>query len=128
MGRIDDWLSELASITEEVKELTDEKKALQNKIITFLEDNESSTVEWELDGRPSKATVVYSSVLKFDEEGLADALSTHLWNSVSSRKLDQKKLEDKIARGSIDATLVAEHSDEVPRTPYIKISHPNSGR
>ena len=128
MGRLDDWLTELASITEELKDLTDEKKSLQAKIISFLEENESETVEWELDGRPSKATVVYSSVLKFDEDGLAEALSSSMWNQISSRKLDQKKLEDKVARGSIDPALVADHSDEVPRSPYIKITHPNVGR
>lgn len=128
MGRLDDWLTELASINEEIKDLTDDKKVLQSKIISFLEENESSTVEWELNGRPSKATVVYSSVLKFDEDGLSEALTARMWNEISTRKLDQKKLEDKVARGSIDPTLVADHSDEVPRSPYIKISHPNCGR
>ena len=126
MGKIDNWLTELACINEEIKDLQQDRKDLQQKILASLEANDTHTIDWEHKGERSKATAVYSSTLNFDEEEIAKALTKSMWEQVSSRRLDQKKLEDKVARGSVDPAVISEHTTEVPRAPYIRISFPKS--
>jgi hypothetical protein len=66
-------------------------------------------------------TLVESSGLTIDEHRLQRAVGATNWQKITSRVLDKAKLEDAIARGLVDATLVAECSAETPRRPYVKI-------
>ena len=66
-------------------------------------------------------TLVESTGLTIDEERLKRAVGATKWQGITSRVLDRAKLEDAIAKGVIDPTLVAECSQETPRRPYVKI-------
>jgi hypothetical protein len=122
MARLDKWLTELVELKEEIAALESNKKDLETKILTLLEADETTTIEWEHNGKLAKATAVYSSTLKIDEDGLKDALTPAQWRSVTQRVLDQRALEDKVARGQIDVSVVAKNTTEVPRKPFIKVT------
>jgi len=66
-------------------------------------------------------TLVESTGLTIDEERLKRAVGATKWQGITSRVLDRAKLEDAIAKGTIDPTLVAECSQETPRRPYVKV-------
>ena len=67
-------------------------------------------------------TKVESSTLNFDEPSLQEELGDHKWRTVSKRVLDRKLLEDAIAKDRISPSMVARHSEEVPRRPYVKLT------
>ena len=67
-------------------------------------------------------TKVESSTLNFDEVALQEEIGDHKWRTVSKRVLDRKLLEDAIAKDRISPSIVARHSEEIPRKPYIKLT------
>lgn len=122
MAYIDQWLTRLASLKEQEALIEKERRDLEERIIHFLDGNESDSIESTVGNERLKATVVRSTTLKFDEHGLASELSPHMWREITKRVLDTKALEDKVARGAIDVEVVAKYSDEVPRKPYVRLS------
>jgi hypothetical protein len=73
-------------------------------------------------GQRITATKVQSSTLKIDEDGLAEAVGSQKWVTISKRVLDRKLLEDAMMRDRIDSTILTRHSDEVPRAPYVRVN------
>ena len=122
MAVIDRKVARLARLKEEVSRLDAERKELEAEVINMLSGNGSDSVDVDAGDRMIKATIVRSSSLKFDEHGLAGAISPQMWAQISTRVLDQKALEDKVARGSIDVEVVAKYSEEVPRKAFLKIT------
>lgn len=122
MAYIDQWLTRLANLKEQEAMIEKERRDLEDRIIHFLDGNESDSIESTVGSEHLKATIVRSTTLKFDEHGLASELSPHMWREVTRRVLDTKALEDKVARGAIDVEVVAKYSDEVPRKPYVRLS------
>ncbi len=97
--------------------------ALQQRIVATLDSLEVKTHEVEVKGgRSIKATRSQSNRTVIDETGLKKSLGETLWNKVSSRVLDKKKLEAFIASGEVSATAVAKCSTENEGKPYIRIT------
>ena len=119
---LDKTVAKLAEIKAEIVELEDMRKLIEAEIIDRLEQNEADKIETNFEGSSYTATIVRSSSLKFDEQGLAGAMSPSMWTQISRRVLDSKLLEDKVARGSIDVDTVAKYSEEVERKPYLKLT------
>lgn len=104
-------------------ELEDTIDALQQRIVATLDSLEVKTHEVEVKGgRTIKATRSQSNRTVIDEVGLKKSLGETLWNKVSSRVLDKKKLEAFIASGEVNPTTVAKCSTENEGKPYIRIT------
>ena len=97
-------------------------KAASKAYLAALSDNEmdSMTTEWR-DLRIT-GTKVQASTVKVDEEALAEAVGSQKWVTISKRVLDMKLLEDAVVRDRVSPTLLAQHSTEVPRAPYTKVT------
>ena len=104
-------------------ELEDTIDALQQRIVATLDSLEVKSHEVEVNGsRSIKATRAQSNRTVIDEVGLKKSLGETLWNKVSSRVLDKKKLEAYIASGEVNPTTVAKCSTENEGKPYIRIT------
>ncbi len=121
MKHLDKKLYRLHELKKTIAEMDKERKELEAQIIEHLESVEVVTLDWG-DDRIHKASVVYSSTMKIDEAGLQDALTDRQWSSITKRVIDEKLLEDKVARGQIDVDIVAQHTEEVPRKPYVRLT------
>lgn len=114
----------------ETRRLKQEAEAAQERydrarqdLLDKLQDSGRKTITVEDgDGTKLKATVVRGSNLHVVEERLKKALGAQLWKKVSVQKLDRKLLEDKIASGEVDPTVVAECTVETVRKPFVKIT------
>lgn len=116
-------LQRITDLKELIATLDAERKELEAWVLDNMAESDQQTVEWEsATGTAMRATAVYSSTVKIDEAGLQAALGPHKWAQVTRRTLDERLLEDKVAKGAIDIEVVAEHSTEVPRKPYLKIT------
>lgn len=73
-------------------------------------------------GQRITATKVQSSTLNIDENGLSEEIGPSKWTTISKRVLDRKLLEDAVTKDRIDSDLLARHSDEVPRAPYVRVT------
>jgi len=73
-------------------------------------------------GQRITATKVQSSTLNIDEGGLSEEIGPSKWVTISKRVLDRKLLEDAVTKDRIDAGLLARHSNEVPRAPYVRVT------
>lgn len=67
------------------------------------------------------ATMVQGSRLVPDVPKLMRTLTKAQWDSITKRVLDQKLLEDAIAKGKINPMVIAKCYEDVPNKPYIKI-------
>lgn len=121
MRNLDKKLYRLHELKQTINNLELERKDLELEIITHLESVETVTLDWG-DDRLNKATVVYSSSMKIDAAGLEADLTDRQWVSITKRVIDEKLLEDKVARGQIDVDIVAKHTEEVPRKPYVRLT------
>ena len=124
--KLDKMLSEFAEMKAQLSEMQEECKKLEQKIIDYLQVDSTQTIEWEhsTSGVVAKATVVFGSTVKIDDEGLQEELPTAIWNKITTKVVDKSALEDMVARGKIDIGLVAKHSTEKPSKPYIRITLP----
>lgn len=122
MNKLERLLNQLATAKAELEILTEMKKRIEAEVIEEMAGKECLSLEWNHTGIPKRASIVYSSVVKIDEAGLSKELGSKVWNSITKRVMDTKLLEDKVARGLISIGVVAGHSSEVPRSPYVKIT------
>ena len=81
---------------------------VQDVTATEKVDGHTRTVKAKLGDPPM--TLVY------DESKLRKALGAALWNKVSTRRLDERKLKALIKSGEVDTLTVAQCSEEVPGT------------
>lgn len=115
-------LTKLAELKAEIARLDAEKRAIESEVLEAMEEAGITTMEWEDDRGMHQATTVYSSTIKIDADALEEELPARTWQSITRRVLDEKVLEDKVARGIIDIEVVAAHSTEVPRKPFVKVT------
>lgn len=71
-----------------------------------------------------RATVIHGTRMQIDHKKLQRKLGAKRWQAVTTRVPDKAKLEQAIADGVVDAIEVAECTDEVPSTPYIRTDAP----
>lgn len=122
MAKIEKIVEILSQIKQEIVELENMRKQIESELIERLEQNGAERITVKTDDAEVTATIVRSTTLKFDEQGLASALPPAMWRQISTRVLDGKALEDKVARGAIDVDIVAQNSEEVARKPYVKLT------
>jgi len=100
------------------KRVSEAKEAL----FALLEKHELETIKVGEEGESAKVTIVRPTSMEFDEAGLKDAVSETVWRHITKLVLDKKALEDAVARGKVSVETVAQHSKEVAKKPYLKIT------
>jgi hypothetical protein len=94
----------------------------QDDLIKLMGSAKTATGKFVFDGiiHEIKATIVAGSRIVCDESALKKRLGVRMWDRVTMKKLDKAKLEEAIAQGEVDATIVAACSEEVPNKVYVK--------
>lgn len=106
----------------EVKRLNDEVKVHQDRVNQAFARAKRKSTKVEVPGDGTyNVTYVEGSSIVLDEQKLKKRIGAALWNKVTTRVLDRKKLEAFIASQEIPATTVAACSDEIPRAPFVKV-------
>jgi hypothetical protein len=103
---------------------TQSAKALQDSVLEMFKAGDIKTVPFKDDHNENhKATMVESAPSVFlDEDMLRKQVGAATWNKITSRVLDQTKLQALIQDGTISARTVAKCSSERERAPYIRIT------
>lgn len=114
-----DSLAEYESELDAVQKKIDKAKA---ELMGYLEKNELDTVTVGEEGSEIKVTVVRPTQLKIDENGLESSVSEAIWRSITKRIVDKKALEDAVARGKVEPSVISKHSKEVATKPYLRIT------
>lgn len=94
----------------------------QEDLVKLMGKQVSATGKFVYEGdiHEIKATVVAGTRIITDEPALKKKLGARVWDRVTTKKLDKAKLEDAIATGEVDATVVAACSEEIPNKVYIR--------
>jgi transcriptional regulator with AAA-type ATPase domain len=100
--------------------LGDEVKELQTRLLELMGTTKTVRVDME-DGTPVNVTVVRGTKVNIDENGLKKALGASMWDKVTTKSLDMKKLQAYIASGEIDPMVVANVSKETAIAPYVTV-------
>ena len=113
---------QLADIKQKKGVLADREKKVQEDIVELLQKAKQTSTTVEAGGKRVQAALVAGSSVVLDEDKLKNRLGAALWNKITTRALDRKKLDAFIASGEVKVTDVAACSDERPKSPYIKIT------
>lgn len=116
-------ISEVALLRAEGADIADQVKVKQSEVLTLLKRAGINSHKFiDSDGHSLSTTVVQGTKIALDEEKLRKKVGAALWNKITTRVLDRKKLEAFVASGEVSQTVLAQCSDETPNTPYIKIT------
>jgi len=113
-------VKDYADLTAQIKELEAQKKELSVKLVARLEGKPKQT--FVVDEQRYSATFVQASSIVVDAAKLKSRLETTEWTKISTRTLDQAKLEVAIRDEIVDPLVVSECSKEVKRAPYVKVA------
>ncbi|NBV35818.1 MAG: hypothetical protein EBR94_00885 [Bacteroidetes bacterium] len=123
----------LEKLAEEIKiqqgkivDLEHEIAKAKKKIFDALESNEVDTITVGESESETKITIVRPTSLKFNEEKLKEKLSDKQWRQITKTVLDKKAIEDAVARGTIDISIISANSVEVASKPYLRITGANT--
>jgi hypothetical protein len=123
----------LEQLVEEIKtqqgqlvDLEHEIAKSKKKIFDALENNEVDTITIGESESETKITIVRPTSLKFNEEKLKEKLSDKQWRQITKTVLDKKAIEDAVARGTIDISIISANSAEVASKPYLRITGANT--
>ena len=122
MNELTQSLSELARIKMQISELEQQKSIVEDEVMQKMDSTGNSTCEWEHNGHWSKATIVRSSSISINEDGLKDSLTPAMWKKVTTLVLDKKALENMVATGKIDIKLVSDNYVETARKAYLRVT------
>lgn len=101
----------------------DKVKTWQEELVGLMQTSgmKSTTVD-AANGEHLSVTLVEGTSIVIDESLLKKKLGARMWDRVTSRVLDKRKLDANVAAGDIDPMVIAECSNEVPRTPFVKVA------
>lgn len=89
-------------------------------IIAHMERNGRKNLTVDFEGKSYSVTKIQATSVRIDEAKLQKGLGAKLWEKVTTRVLDKKKLEAYMASGEVDATVVAKCSEDHENAPYLK--------
>jgi hypothetical protein len=124
---MDELLVRLRDIKKTLKEAEEQRvgkhlDGVEVQLAALMEEWGVNTASVTLDGVKITGTLVKGSTINIDQERLKRALGAQGWQNITTRVLDKAKLEDAMAKGLVDATVVAQCSVETPKRPYITIA------
>lgn len=100
-----------------VKKVNDDTAKLQEQVIAKMKQHRIDRFK---SASKINASVIEGTSMVIDDVKLRRRLGARLWGKVTKTVLDKKMLEAAIAAKEVDPIIVAECTEEVPRTPYIK--------
>lgn len=109
-----------------IVDLEHEVAKAKKKIFDALENNELDTITIGESESETKITIVRPTSLKFNEEKLKEKLSDKQWRQITKSVIDKKAIEDAVARGTIDISIISANSVEVASKPYLRITGVNT--
>lgn len=116
-------LRELNKARHAKDEADNQRKDLQGALIDALCGmNQKSIKAVSETGGTITGTLVESSTITYDADGLRKALGAKVFDALCTMTLDTKKLDEAVAKGEIDAVAVARFAFEQPRAPFIKVT------
>lgn len=99
------------------------RKELQSALLDAMEGMGQKSIKAVTEsGGTITGTVVESSTITYDSDGLRKALGAKVFDALCTMALDTKKLDEAVAKGEIDAMVVAKYADEQKRAPFIKVT------
>lgn len=103
-------------------EADEEFQQAQEDLIKLMgtQKSKSGTFVWGGDIHEITATIVAGERIITDEPALKKRLGASMWDRVTVKKLDKTKLEDAIAQGEVDATVVAACCEAIPNKVFIR--------
>lgn len=105
-----------------ISALQEDVKGHQERVVEALQNTKTKSHKVEINGQAWGVTLVEGTSVVLDEGKLKKRIGAALWNKITTRSLDKKKLEAFIASGEIKSTDVAACSDLIPKTPFTKIT------
>lgn len=109
-------------LKDKIADLNDTLKDINTDLLIGLTDRGVSTHTFVRNGRRYKVTKVQGKSLVIDEKKLRKRVGAAMWNRITTRTLDRKKLDAYVASGEVNTTVLAECSHEVDKTPYVKVT------
>lgn len=104
-------------ISRKLAALSEEDKDVRGTIVTGITERGEKTVK----GTSGRATLSAKRTTEYNEPSLQKRLGASLWNKITTRVLDKKKLLAYIASGEVDGAVVAACSSETTGKPYVTI-------
>ena len=123
---LEQLVEEIKTQQEQLVDLEHEIAKSKKKIFDALENNEVDTITIGESESETKITIVRPTSLKFNEEKLKEKLSDKQWRQITKTVLDKKAIEDAVARGTIDISIISANSAEVASKPYLRITGANT--
>jgi hypothetical protein len=115
---LEDAIGALHYVKQAKEEIEREFQEAQQRVITIMQ---SQDMKQKRVGVIS-ATVVQRSRPKYNEESLAKQLGAEVWNKVTKKILDTKKLEQAINDKVVDVNVVAGCTEFVNDKPYVRLT------
>lgn len=113
----------LAELRDTIKAAEEEAGIISKRLLDDMQKAGLRRVAGQLaNGQRVKGTLVEPTHMVLDEAKLKRRLGAVLWNKITSRVLDRKKLDALISTGVIAPGTIAQVTTEVPTTPYVKIT------
>jgi hypothetical protein len=100
----------------------DDGEGVEDQLLVLMANRGLPTITIKHDGIHVTATAVHGTREVLDPEMLKKRLGVAKWGKVTTLTLDNKKLQDAMARGLVDPNIVAECSSSMPSKPYIKLT------
>jgi hypothetical protein len=96
----------------------------QQELVDLMEaDDLRTAVTYEdTTGMYYTGTLIKQETVDYAEEDLREEIGEQLWDMITTRVLDKKKLEASVVTGQIPADVVAGHSTVKARRPYIRFA------
>lgn len=120
---------ELFRMAKKVKDAKDaadeaahEADVAKAKLLEYMEELDLSKASVSDGEHKANSTLVRSVTKSYNEDRLKKRIGAPLWNKITTRKLDEKKLGAYVKAGDIDTSVVAEAITETPRKPYVKVT------
>ena len=106
------------------KALADKVAEAKAELLALLEAQGDDRYEYPVvaDKHTITAVVVKGKRAEIDWTAVRDELPADVWEAVSTRTLDTRKMEAAIAEGKVDGGMVASHTEDKPIKPYVKVT------
>ena len=111
-------LDRLADIKTQIKELTEEERGLQSRILDAMARNGIKTFRT----KHVAGTFVQGTRLVYNEAKLAKRVGAKVWKKITTPVLDSKKISKALGDGLLSADDLSACSTEEPNKPYVRIT------
>lgn len=120
---LNERLARLLRLKTQLSELEAERTSLEAVILREMDEHDIKSTNFYENGIDVTATTVHGSTMKFDMDAIKRELTEEQWVGITKQVIDNKMLEDQVAKGAIPVEVIAQHSTEVPRKGYVRFKY-----